>query len=358
MRKLTKLNETDDKSLKKLITLSNSALFNGLVKDAAVTLSESESSVIESTVISNFLSPNDEMAYAVKNFIYEENGICKSLAYVFNYFSSFPQKANESIFPLIEYVTNLEARYPTHTTSDNPVLKNLKIAVEGYTRTLRRYKDQDIKAGTHSMDEISIDLLEMSTLFMHDSNDEWAVISPMSELMKSIETLWKRQKKPGNIKVRHWYVIYTILTNICKLADWPCEPEYRYDIIKLIKDITISEDQTTNDNVGSVLVKKLIFNNKELLTTDDAIVLKNNKKREDRSYKNACRIIHGPGHENTKHPFILLYDEEDQEELIKLARELAPEADDDEFPSMYDVYSVPILYAGEVFDERIQWSTV
>lgn len=67
--------------------------------------------------------------------------------------------------------------------------------------------------------------------------------------------------------------------------------------------------------------------------------------------------IHGPGKPATKKPFIILYAEENEQELYRILKEKL-NAYPEEFPDTEDAYVVQILFDGAYYDKRIRWTTI
>ena len=105
------------------------------------------------------------------------------------------------------------------------------------------------------------------------------------------------------------------------------------------------------------LSKMIVLKNAILVTTPDAIILIPDRSKQDKDYSRIRLIIHGPYGHVTKHPYILLCNEEDLDHATKIARSLIPE-NDPEFPNKEDAFAIPSFGNGHYYDERIKWEVI
>ena len=180
-----------------------------------------------------------------------------------------------------------------------------------------------------------------------------------SSLISTIRKYWNFGGETDTAGMRNWTCTYRMLSSICELANWPDYPQYRYDLVQIIRNITISNGKKGTYDSNSPVLNNQVFlaGGKSLVTTDDAIILHSPNKQE---HTHAGRLIHGPNGAPTLLPYVITFVDDERHRIEEIAEELVctnPEAKK-EFPNPKDVFCVPIYFEGKYIDNRVKWQTI
>lgn len=358
-----KINESQPQ--KKLFTVQNYDLLNSLIKDEAATINSTESTIIESHLLSAYLNPcNDELVFPVVNYLFSsQNGIASTSKAVFEWFSSKPEYANDSLLALLDYIETLEIRHRTVVNGKEPALRQL-------AKYATLFKDQIDKYGNqfHSFNgpydsNVHIDRFDHMILdTMSDAPSNYEDINldgSFSTLINTIRKYWYFGGETDTAGIRNWICTYKMLASICDLASWPDYPQYRFELVHIVRSITVSDGkQGTYDSSSPVLTKQVFLaGGKSFITTEDAIILQSPSKK---AHTNAERVIHGPQGRSTLLPFIITFTDDEYDHIDEIATTLVQENQEakKEFPNIKDVHCVPIYFEGRYNDHRVKWKTI
>jgi hypothetical protein len=349
---------------KKLISFRFLNLVNGLVKAEADDKETSESVLIENKVLDTYLSDDDRLAGIVANSILEENGIVKCISEILEIFRTNPGLANDSLLEFLRYVKDLIQRHDVRLkTTDDGIAEFAEYANE-FRKYIAGILEEDPTYSFYETDGISTkhadtfdliilkDISEASTSQHKLDTENLMYLSFVSAL-----TFWNFGGDMEAPSLKNWNITYAMLKaaiNLCQIPDYP---PYIYEFSQCVKKIDMEGKNSGSFDSTIKLTKSVHLNLKSLLTTEDAIIIRTKDNAPDRSFTNASRVIHGPGKPATKKPFIILYADENEQELYRILKEKLS-AYPEEFPDTEDAYVVQILFDGAYYDKRIRWTTI
>lgn len=352
--------DSDEKTQKKLVSLSNAEVFNGLVRDEAMTNNTNDSAVIENIVLAHFLNEkNDDITYSVVDHLYNENGISEALRYVFNIYAACPSKANDTLLPLLDYIKTIEARSITQITGKEPVLHHFKSNLESMIDYLKHYREQCIAFGQYPISNAELLILEDIDEFVEDNPRNLNEVPYFSQMVGIIQDYWNKSGEEGNVSLENWSTTYRILSDLCTLSKWPCLPQYRNELVHLLKNVTVTEGEkdvpTVFDVHSPILKKPISLKSKILITTEDAVMIYSGNKSAE--YEHVKLIIHGPNGRQTRVPYFILFNDETPDELKEIIYKSVKKFKD-EFPDNHDAYAIPIYEDGQYYDSRVKCKSI
>lgn len=366
------IQKTDSNSQKKLVTLKNPKLVDGLVKDEAVTNGMTESAVIENAVLSHFLNSDDNITYAVVNCIFQENGIAKTCSSIFSYLAARPEAADDSLLPLLDYITMIELRHRTILTGNEDILTHFVSCIDSLLNLTEKYyggkydpsgyyfpsadSNDRMLPQVHDADlDVLKDLLKIKETPEYINTGTYFAL-----LVMLIKRMWLLGHNNYSGGIRNWTYTYRILADYTSLAHWPCLPQYRNELVHIIKKITLQKDNsvTLNENVPVLNRSIYLRGNSKLITTKDALVFRADSSIPEAEYTRAARISHLSSLIRTEHPYILLYTDEHIPQINDIAERIVRENNLLDFKSVKDIAVDAIITFGVYRDERIRWDTV
>lgn len=350
---------------KKLFTARNFDLVNNLVKDEAAFTGGTESTVIENLILSSYLNLTcDDLVYPVANILFDSaNGVATTCKAIFEGFALKPELANDTLLPLLGFVENIEARHRTIIDGSEPALNQIAKYSGLFKDQLDKYDGEFYEfigpGNTHvHIDKFDLMILnEMSNAlsYIEDIN----IDGSFSTLINTVRKYWYFEGDTDTAGMRNWTCTYRILAAICSLAKWPDYPQYRYELVQIIRKITMSDGKKGSYDSKQPSLRKQIFlkGGKSLITTDEAVVLESPSRLE---HTHAEIIIHGPNSRRTLAPFIITFTDEEQSSINEIIEKLVQEDPRarKEFPNPRDAYSVPIYSEGSYNDNRVKWNTI
>lgn len=231
-------------TLKKMITLMKPNLFNTLVKVKALESGKTESEVIEDCVFDEFLNKSnkvirDSVEFELSGGNFSVEKISES---IFNHYSALPDKANDSLLPLINFLFNLEIKSPTKVDKNETIIFHLNDQLDSLIQYLEKVeKDGDcVPYGSGLISVDSSDIVDLKRLYS-DLEKNPKVVGEFSEFVfvfSAISKFWAfEDSSSGLISFKNWTRIYRLLGDICRLADWRVTPEEAIKFLKITKNI-------------------------------------------------------------------------------------------------------------------------
>lgn len=350
----------------KLIRLQHASEVNQLIKDDSNVTGASESSIIEGFILDNYLSSEEEMKDCVLFSITRDDAVKEMCESVFAYYSAMPKHANkESVIPLLKYCFRMSFRMPLLISKGITCLTHFRSQLNTiYEFFDDCYKRNIVTATSNGFSKVDEEIVTFFGMLLRDvdavlnSDDEkiWWSSGEIGTLITYCISYFEFENQSG-CTLGNWSFLYRLLHDVAEMSPWEETAKNRYEIVKLIKNITFTENVQNVFDPNLVSLTKYVFlEGKALITTEDAEIIRANPSIiKDDEYSCARRIIHGPNGNDTKHPFIILYNENDN--LDELLPNLLANYRD-EFPNANDAYAVQILHQGKYYDPRIQWYTI
>lgn len=352
---------------KKLISIKNFKVFNQLIKDEASVSGESESAVVERNVLSNFFSKADEMRDSVLYTVAEENAVTEMCRSVFSYFAAMPGNAqSETMIPLLDQCFKMSFRQTVVITKKIQCIYHFRSQLDSVYSFFKECEEKHVICNGKEFNDVDCLTKDFFKMLLDDvdlvleGKREQVVWQggELGTLISYIRSYFDFAQQPNSKSFGQWSITYRLLLDLAEIAQWENSAINRYNLVKIIKNIDVSEQENDSFNPKFVSLSKYTFiNGKTILTTDDAIVLKTNPSLDEKEFKNAERIIHGPNGRKTEHPMIVLYNDESPSELQDKVTALVKDYFT-EFPNPKDAFSVSILDFGKYLDPRIQWFKV
>lgn len=366
------IQKSEANAQKKLVTLKNPRLIDGLVKDEAATKGTTDSAVIENAILSQFLNPDDELTYAVANYLFEENGIARTCQAIFSYLAAMPETADDSLLPLLDFIVRIENRHRTTVTGKEDILTHFVGCIESLLNLATSYSyyhynnaqlyyfpASDPKEYSSHVDRAELEVLK-DLMTIREYPDYINTGTYFALLVRMIKNYWHLGHNNYNGGIRNWTYTYRILTDYCSLASWPCYPQYRNELVYIIKNITLltGSSSTLNTDVPALTRHIYLLGHRSLATTEDAVILMADSSIDEEQCTRAARIEHAFRNIRTEHPYILLHTDADIPNLESIAEQLVREHNIKEFTSNKDIYVAPIIDMGLYRDDRIRWMAV
>lgn len=357
--------KTDDSApKKKLITLQNHKIIEQLVKDEGSVTGSSDSVIFENAILNRYLNTDNDISYATINFLLQEHGIAKTCESIFNLLSASPQKADDSILGILDFIHSLELRNRTIVKADDKVLSHLAGSLKLYYEVIQRYQSvsglsfevpgQDAQ-GRITFDDMIV-LKDLCRIEEDPNNINCGTY--IAILINEIKKFWYLGGDNGNVAMKNWTHVYRILSDICSLAKWPDLPQYRHEFTTILKEIKFAKgSEELFDPQAPILEHHVWLKNKALLATKDVVILKTDDNLAFDEFRNAYRIIHGPNGKITERPYIILSKNESAEEVEAIVQSKIASAAPEEFIDSQDAYIVQILFNGVYYDKRLRWLT-
>ena len=163
---------------------------------------------------------------------------------IFCYYAATPDRADNSLYPLIDFVYEMEKKSPTEIKGNEQILHHLLDQMDslcGYIKsmyeevTIENCEDEDDLAG-------DIWMLEKIDSDIKEAPYEVFEKEEIAEVLQIILKNWDYSDSSYDlISFKKWTRIYRLLGDICRLARWEETPE---DILMLLQIVS----QITEDN--------------------------------------------------------------------------------------------------------------
>lgn len=350
---------------KKLLSFRNAAFMDGMIKAEAAELKTSDSYVVEKTMNEHYLNHDPNIAEAVTDNLFLQNGMVLTYKRINQLFIEHPQQADDSLLPVLEFISRMTQKYPSDLEASDPAVNRLA----GYAGEFYNVIE------TISGSDLSYQFLDSSgKYFQNVDRFEMIALKDISEASRSssklgstnvlylgicaVEYFWNFGGTAGSAAMKNWKGTYLLLDSILDLCEWPDYSDDKYRFGQLVKEIRLeSRDRRAFDSNAQILSKFVFLNKKYFATTEDAVILHSQTGQQDGYFTEAYRVIHGPGEPLPRKPYIVLCREESDEELKQIVRQLL-ESYPEEFPNPSNAFLAQFLKEGQYYDNRIIWKSV
>ena len=363
MKKNTIINEKKV-SQKKLVTFKNSELVNKLISIEASAQSTSDSVVVENSILEHFLNSNTFIADYVASNITQSNGVVKTMIAINNMCIDKPELVNDSYLEILHFLKNQIVKYEMPYEEVTPALLLLKertdIVLDIIQETLDAdpyyqyyVRDENIMRGFNKLDNIGF--RDISKL---DHNESVLQEKLIYLAFNDIIQFWDFKDNLYESTLKHSKSIYMLIDAALRICELPDFENIKYEFLLKLKKLSFeTSPKKVFNEVEYKLNNRIFIKNKSFKTTEDAIILRSNPHAIDTEFTSAYRVINGPGSQMTRKPFIILFQDESDEDRIRILKELIKDYPED-FPSPEQVYYVQFLWEGEYYDKRICWITI
>lgn len=349
---------------KKLISFRFLDLVNGLLKAEAGSKETTESALVEKKILDTYLNKDDRLAAIVSDNILRENGIVQCAMRIFNLYRENPSYVNDTLLDVIRFLQKMSNRYePRLKTTDDGTDDLSRYAAE-YERYIKEWVEKDAGVTYYDTDGESIKYVD--PIGLHALHDVTEANSSQHRLdtenlvyvcFTNVLSFWNFGGDLNAPGLKHWNITYAMMKAAISLCRFPDYEPFIYEFSQLVKKITMAESKAGTFDGSVSLTRNVFIRHKSFATTEDAVIIKTVDNEQDGNFKNAYRVIHGPGMPPTKRPYILLCNDENEQELhAVLKKKLVHYAE--EFPNVDDAYAVQFLFEGAYFDKRVRWRTI
>lgn len=361
------LNKAGKGPQKKLISFQNPVLVDGMIKAEAAMYNITDSCVVERTLTDHYFNPNDQITTATASNLFSDNGMMLTLKAVTQIYIEHPEYANGTLLNLLRYASRLCLIYPTDLkTTDAGIKEFADLASKMLAIIEKRLAADPTYTFLNAEGENLIHVDEFSLIALRDiaeapSSQRKLTTENLLYLgINSIITFWNFGDG-GDISsptLKNWKGTYLFLDSILGLCHWDDYLPSKYEFSQLVKKITFDTGEQGTFNASAPALDKLVcLYKKSFMTTKDAIILRTQEGQDDGFFTGAYRIMHGPGVQMTKRPYIILFKNESDAEITSIVEELLKDHSE-EFPDPKDFYVVQFMWNGIYYDKRILWKTV
>lgn len=160
---------------------------------------------------------------------------------IFCYYAATPERAENSLYPLIDFIYEMEKKHPTEIKGDEQILHHLLDQLDSlcsYIKSMyeelkiENFEDEDDLAGDiWVLEKIDADIKEAPSAVaenheiaevLHIILKNWDCIDSSCEL----------------ISFKKWTRLYRLLGDFCRLAKWKEEPEDILMLLQIVSQIT------------------------------------------------------------------------------------------------------------------------
>lgn len=349
---------------KKLISFRFLDLVNGMLKAEAGSKETTESALVEKKILDTYLNEDDRLAAIVSDNILKENGIIECAMRIFDLYCENPSYANDTLLDVIRFLQKMVNRYePRLKTTDYGTDDLSRFATE-FERYIKEWVEKDASVTYYDTDGETTKHVDPFRLYaLHDvteansSQHRLDTENLVYVCFMNVLSFWNFGGDLNAPGLKHWNITYAMLKAAISLCRFPDYEPFIYEFSQLAKNITMVESKAGTFDSSVMLTRDVFLKLKSFATTEDAVIIKTVDNEQDGNFKNAYRVIHGPGMPPTKRPYILLYNDENEQELYEiLKKKLVDYAE--EFPNVDDAYAVQFLFEGAYFDKRVRWRTI
>ena len=352
------------KPQKKLISFRFLDLVNGLVKAEAGSKETTESALFEQKILDTYLNEDERLAAVISENILKNNGIVESAKRIFDIYRENPSYANDTLIDMIRFLQRMINRYEPRLTTTDSGTKDLSLYATEYERYIKETVEKDSSVVFY--DTFGESTKHVDPLALYALHDVSEADSSQHRLdtenlpyvcFTNVLNFWNFGGDLDAPGLKNWNVTFAMLKAAISLCEIPDYEPFIYEFSQLVKSISMVESKAGEFDSNIMLTKDVFINMKSFATTDDAVIIRTNENAQDRSFSNAYRVIHGPGMPPTKKPYILLHNNENEQELYAILKDKLASYPE-EFPNVDDAYVVQFLFDGAYFDKRVRWRTI
>lgn len=206
---------------------------------------KSVTEIIESCILDRYLSGCSESFAAdirsrIRTGTFSMENICLD---IFCYFAATPERADNTLYPLIDFIYEMEKKSPTEIRGDEQILHHFLDQLDSLCSYLKSiYEDNEIK-NIEDEDDLSGDIWALEKAIC-DIKEAPYKVGENKELEDVLQIILKNWDYLDNscelISFKKWSRLYRLLGDICRLTKWKEEPE---DILMLLQIVSqIKED--------------------------------------------------------------------------------------------------------------------
>lgn len=214
-----------------------------LVEMEAKMSGESVHEIIEKCILDRYLHGcSENFAADIKSRIrtgtFSIENICLD---IFCYYAATPERADNTLYPLIDFIYEMEKKHPTEIKGDEQILHHLLDQMDslcGYIKSI--YEDNEIK-NIEDEDDLSGDIwmLEKTICDIKENPYEVFKKEEISEVLQIILKNWDCIDSSCElISFKKWSRLYRLLGDICRVAKWKEAPKDMLMLLQIVSQIT------------------------------------------------------------------------------------------------------------------------
>lgn len=203
---------------------------------------ESVHEIIEKCVIDRYLHGCSESFAAdvrsrIRTGTFSIENLCLD---IFCYYAATPERAENSLYPLIDFIYEMEKKSPTHINGDEQILHHLLDQLDSLCSYLKSMYEEVTIENCEDEDDLSGDIwmLEKAICDIKDAPSEVAENHEIEDVIKIILKSWDCSDSSYElISFKKWTRVYRLLGDICRLARWKETPEDMLMLLQIISQI-------------------------------------------------------------------------------------------------------------------------
>ena len=214
-----------------------------LVEMEAKETGESVHEIIEKCILDRYLHGcSESFAADIKSRIRTGTFSIENLCLdVFCYFAAAPERADNSLYPLIDFIYEMEKKSPTHINGDEQILHHLLDQMDSLCSYIKSiYEDNEIK-NIEDEDDLSGDiwLLEKVICEIKEALYEVGENKELEDVLQIILKNWDYLDNSCElISFKKWTRVYRLLGDVCRLARWKETSEDIFMLLQIVSQIT------------------------------------------------------------------------------------------------------------------------
>ena len=214
-----------------------------LVEMEAKETGESVHEIIEKCILDRYLHGcSESFAADIKSRIRTGTFSIENLCLdVFCYFAAAPERADNSLYPLIDFIYEMEKKSPTHINGDEQILHHLLDQMDSLCSYIKSiYEDNEIK-NIEDEDDMSGDiwLLEKVICEIKEAPYEVGENKELEDVLQIILKNWDYLDNSCElISFKKWTRVYRLLGDVCRLARWKETSEDIFMLLQIVSQIT------------------------------------------------------------------------------------------------------------------------
>ncbi len=239
---------TNKSNQRKIFSFVNFDLVNALIKDEALATSRNESGIVEDAILNRYLSGNKFLDYPIVCVLHEENGLPRAAENLFTQFAALPEYVDDSAFPLVSWLRNLEWHFQTDISKSRLDLTHFMRSIETFKDVIDNYLNRtdyssrsilDVSGKTIFLDEFelkgSIRILSDILKIFNEGKNNYSQ-QDVLDVYNLLCRYWNLPL-PDNRPLHKFSYVYRWLADVMRICNYPSLPEYRYDFVKMVRDI-------------------------------------------------------------------------------------------------------------------------
>lgn len=204
---------------------------------------ESVSDIFEECILDRYLSGcSESFAADIKSRIRTGTFSIENLCLdIFCYYAATPERADNTIYPLIDFIYEMEKKSPTHINGGEQILHHFLDQLDSlccYIKSI--YEGNEIK-NIEDEDDLSGDiwLLEKVICEIKEAPYEVGENKELEDVLQIILKNWDYLDNSCElISFKKWTRVYRLLGDVCRLARWKETPEDIFMLLQIVSQIT------------------------------------------------------------------------------------------------------------------------